>query len=83
MYAEVLDLIASFEAGLAYEIEKASKEAGRKLLPHEVDTILKFSLLILLSFLILKKQELKWPLAIFIFGMLSIIVGTIYTVSES
>ena len=39
MYAEVLDLIASFEAGLAYEIEKSSVEANRKLLPHEVDKI--------------------------------------------
>lgn len=41
MYTEVLDLIASFEAGLAYEIEKSSKEAGRKLFPHEVDQIFK------------------------------------------
>lgn len=41
MYAEVLDLIASFEAGLAYEMEKASNTRGRKLLPHEFDLIFK------------------------------------------
>lgn len=39
MYAEVLDLIASFEAGLAFEIEKKSKELGRKLTPSEMDII--------------------------------------------
>ena len=39
MYAEVLDLIASFEAGLAYELEKKSCELGRKLMPAEVDTV--------------------------------------------
>lgn len=39
MYAEVLDLIASFEAGLAYEMEKKSKTLGRKLHPSEVDSI--------------------------------------------
>lgn len=39
MYSEVLDLIASFEAGLAYEIEKASRNIGRKLSPTEVDRI--------------------------------------------
>jgi len=44
MYAEVLDLIASFEIGLAYEIEKTSKEKKRMLHPHEVDKIFqKFS----------------------------------------
>jgi len=32
MYAEVLLLIASFENGVGYEIEKQSKETGRKLL---------------------------------------------------
>lgn len=39
MYAEVLNLIVSFEAGLAYEIEKRSEELGRKLFPSEVDKI--------------------------------------------
>lgn len=39
MYAEVLDLIASFEAGLAFEMEKKSKELDRKLLPAELDKI--------------------------------------------
>lgn len=39
MYAEVLDLIASFEAGLAFEMEKKSKALGRKLYPNEVDSI--------------------------------------------
>lgn len=41
MYAEVLDLIASFEAGLAFEIEKKSTELKRKLYPSEVDSIFK------------------------------------------
>src|SRR5690554_2718206 len=41
MYAEVLDLIASFEAGLAYEMKKLSEELGRKLFPKEVDSIFK------------------------------------------
>lgn len=39
MYAEVLDLIASFEAGLAFEMEKKSTALGRKLNPNEVDAI--------------------------------------------
>lgn len=39
MYAEVLDLIASFEVGLAYEIEQKSIELNRQLQPAEVDTI--------------------------------------------
>jgi len=39
MYAEVLDLIASFEAGLAFEMEKKSKALGRKLKPNEVDAL--------------------------------------------
>jgi hypothetical protein len=39
MYSEVLDLIASFEAGLAFEMEKKSKELGRKLFSSEVDAI--------------------------------------------
>jgi len=41
MYSEVLDLIASFETGLAYEIKTKSKELQRKLLPSEVDAIFK------------------------------------------
>lgn len=41
MYAEVLDLIASFEAGLSYEMEKKSKILGRKLNSLEVDLIFK------------------------------------------
>ena len=39
MYSEVLDLIASFEVGLAYEIKNESKLLDRKLLPTEVDKI--------------------------------------------
>jgi len=39
MYAEVLDLIASFEAGLAFELEKKFNELGRKLVPSEVNVI--------------------------------------------
>jgi hypothetical protein len=39
MYAEVLNSIASFETGLAYEIEKRSNELNRKLEPVEVDKI--------------------------------------------
>ncbi len=41
MYSEVLNLIASFEIGLAYEIKKASEDIGRKLSPLETDDILK------------------------------------------
>lgn len=39
MYAEVLTSIASFETGLAYEIEKQSKDLNRMLEPVEVDKI--------------------------------------------
>jgi hypothetical protein len=39
MYAEVLKLIASFESGIAFEIEKKAKALNRKLLPYEVDQI--------------------------------------------
>ena len=39
MYAEILNLIASFETGLAYEIRKSTKELGRKLTPFETDEI--------------------------------------------
>ncbi len=41
MYAEILNLIASFETGLAYEIKKQSENIGRKLTPNEVDTLFK------------------------------------------
>jgi hypothetical protein len=41
MYTEVLQSIASFETGLAYEIEKKSKELNRFLEPYEVDDIIK------------------------------------------
>lgn len=40
MYSEVLLQIASFEAGLAYEIEIESNECGRKLIKTEVDKII-------------------------------------------
>ncbi len=39
-YSEVLTLIASYEAGLAYEIEKQSLKLGRKLQQYEVDRII-------------------------------------------
>lgn len=39
MYAEVLNLIASFENGLAYEMEQRVKELGRKLSPGEMDQL--------------------------------------------
>ncbi len=39
MYAEILNLIASFEIGIAFEIEKQFKKNGRKLQPNEVDEI--------------------------------------------
>ena len=41
MYAEVLKLIASFEAGIAFELGKKFKELNRKLYPSEVDQIVK------------------------------------------
>lgn len=37
MYSEVLNLIASYESGLAHELEKASKRLGRKLTQQEAD----------------------------------------------
>ena len=40
LYSEVLNLISSFESGLAYEIEKKSNECGRLLDISEVETIL-------------------------------------------
>ncbi|MCK5741474.1 MAG: DNA-binding protein [Chlorobi bacterium] len=39
-YSEVLTLISSFESGLAYELEKRSKAAGRKLSKPEVDQLI-------------------------------------------
>lgn len=39
MYAEVLDLIASFEVGIAYEIKEKATQINRKLFPQEVDDI--------------------------------------------
>ena len=39
MYSEILNLVASFETGIAYEIEKCFKKAGRKLQSNEVDEI--------------------------------------------
>lgn len=36
-YSEVLNLISSYESGLAFELEKRSKKLGRKLEPNEVD----------------------------------------------
>ncbi len=39
MYAEVLNSIASFEIGLAFELERHSNKIKRKLEPAEVDTI--------------------------------------------
>ncbi len=41
MYAEILNLIASFETGLAYELNKKTGNIGRKLTPNEVDIIFK------------------------------------------
>lgn len=39
LYAEVLDLIASFEAGLAHELKIKSEALGRKLLPAEANQV--------------------------------------------
>ncbi|AGW13149.1 hypothetical protein [Megalodesulfovibrio gigas] len=39
LYAEVLDLVASFEAGLAYELEQRAKELGRPLSIGEADRL--------------------------------------------
>ena len=39
LYAEVLDLIASFESGLAHELEKKAAELGRPLSPGEADEL--------------------------------------------
>ena len=39
MYAEVLNLIASYESGVAHELEKASTKAGRKLTMQEAEAV--------------------------------------------
>lgn len=39
MYTEILNLIASFEAGIAFEIRKKYSALGRQLTPSEVDSI--------------------------------------------
>ena len=39
MYSEVLTLIASFEAGIAHELEKESSQLGRKLSMQEVEAL--------------------------------------------
>lgn len=41
MYAEVLDLIASYEVGLAYELKIGYESKGKKLTSREVDVIFK------------------------------------------
>lgn len=41
MYAEVLKAIGSFENGLAVEMQKKSETLGRKLLPVELDQLIK------------------------------------------
>lgn len=40
MYSEVLNLIASFESGVAHELEKASKNKGAKLLQSEAEQLI-------------------------------------------
>ena len=40
MYSEVVNLIASFEAGIAYELEKASKAQGRMLTQKEAENLI-------------------------------------------
>jgi len=39
MYSEILDLIASYEAGFGDELQKACQQKGRKLTPFEVDRL--------------------------------------------
>jgi hypothetical protein len=41
LYAEVLKLIASFETGIAFELEKKFKELNRKLTQGEAETLIK------------------------------------------
>lgn len=40
MYSEILKLIASFEIGIADELQEASKTLGRKLKPAELNTLI-------------------------------------------
>jgi hypothetical protein len=40
MYSEILNLVASFETGLAHEIEKKSNELNRKLYKEDLDKLL-------------------------------------------
>ena len=40
-YSEVLNLISSYESGIAFELEKRSKSLGRMLEPFEVDNLFK------------------------------------------
>jgi hypothetical protein len=40
MYAEVLTLIASFETGIAYELQKSSQASNRKLSQKEAEILL-------------------------------------------
>ncbi|MCX6152584.1 MAG: DNA-binding protein [Candidatus Kapabacteria bacterium] len=40
-YTEVLNLVASYESGIAYELEKRSSALGRKLESYEVDSLFK------------------------------------------
>lgn len=39
MYSEVLNLIASFESGIAHELQRASEQEGRKLTQKEAETL--------------------------------------------
>jgi len=39
LYVEILDLIASFEVGLAYELKERYEELNRKLYPKEADVV--------------------------------------------
>lgn len=41
MYSEILNLVASFETGLAYELNKQAERINRKLKPEEVDNLFK------------------------------------------
>jgi len=41
MYSEVLKLIASFEIGIADEMQELSEALGRKLIPEELDELIK------------------------------------------
>src|SRR5690606_18837295 len=40
MYAEVLKLIASFEIGMADEMQEKAEELGRKLIPSELNLLI-------------------------------------------